>query len=118
MEERLETGFLCEHILKTYIQAEKVLRSEPLSTSFKVCISLTFDFELNLLSVSERAYLDDQRTCFRLGGTTNLLSPISQYPPSCAGPKMASTEFNCLNASLMCCLETAGISLPMSNLGP
>lgn len=78
MEERLETGFLCEHILKTYIQAEKVLRSEPLSTSFKVCISLTFDFELNLLSVSERAYLDDQRTCFRLGGATNLLSPMSQ----------------------------------------
>ena len=78
MEERLETGFLCEHISKTYIQADKVLRSEPLSTSFKVCIRLTLNFEPNLLSVSERAYLDDQRTCFRLGGATNLLSPMSQ----------------------------------------
>ena len=55
-------------------------------------------FGPNLLSVSERAYLDDQRTCFRLGGTINLPSPISQYPPSCAGPKTASTEFNCLDA--------------------
>ena len=120
MEERLKTEFLtlCEHILKTYIQTEKFYRSEPLSTSFKVCINLMLIFGPNSLSVSERAYLDDQRTCFRLGGTINLPSPISQYPPSCAGPKTASTEFNCLNASPMCCLETAGISLPISNLGP
>ena len=89
MEERLETEFLTFYpgIFKNIYSSRESLRSEPLSTSFKVCISLTLNFGPNLLSVSERAYLDDQRTCFRLGGTTNLLSPMSQYPPSCAGSK-------------------------------
>ena len=101
-------------------QGLKRRRSSAVSTSSNVSASPTEIWSRGLARVSASASAEDQRTSSNIprGIGRRRRDPISQKPPSLAGPKTRSYRPSCWKARAMWDGRIAGISLPTSTTGP